>query len=56
MKEKINARQDMVKEFKNNALRRKKESPASNIHRAYTIYFREAWRNALKRYSKSNMA
>ena len=50
MVEKSKVRKFEGYKFKKDLLKRK-EPPEMNIYKAYSIYFREAWRNALKRYS-----
>ena len=51
MGEKTNAREIEAYKARKDSLHKRKEPPAINIYMAYSIYFREAWRNALKRYS-----
>lgn len=51
MEEKSKVRKFEGFKFKKDLLLKRNEPPVLNVYRAYSIYFREAWRNALKRYS-----
>ena len=51
MVEKSNASKFEGFKLKKDLLLKRNESPVLNVYKAYSIYFREAWRNALKRYS-----